>query len=84
MTEAMQDPAAALDELRARVVAIEALIAAANDRVDAIPQVDEEQRRRRLGQLIELLHAAEKAAIAAIELGDALIARVSGRVERGG
>lgn len=53
--ESVPDAAAALDEFRARVHRVAALIAAADDRVDALPYVDDTDRRRRLGHLAELL-----------------------------
>jgi len=77
--ESKPDAASALDELRARVQHVEALVTAADDRVDALPHVDDTDRRRRLGHLAELLAAARLAATDAVNLGERLAAALVAR-----
>jgi hypothetical protein len=62
------DAARALDQLRDRVVQIEALVAAVDDRIDAIPYVRRGEQRQRLRQLVALLGAARAEAAVAVEM----------------
>jgi len=69
------DALTALDLVRGRLSEIDALAAAADDRLDAIPggALDPEQRRR-LGQLVELVAATARASRDAVEYGERLAA----------
>lgn len=70
------DALAALDLVRARLSEIDALAAAADDRLDAIPGgAHDPEQRRRLGQLVELVAATAKAAREAVEYGERLAAQ---------
>jgi len=62
----------ALDLVRARLVEIDALAAAADDRIDAVPPVSDRDQRRRLAHLIELVVATARAARGAVEEAERL------------
>lgn len=64
-----------IDELRAHIGRIEALLAACEDRIDAIPATSDPDRERRLGHLIELIMEAHRATREAVDLGKRLGAR---------